>query len=243
MKIQTILFDLDNTLVRCMLYYEFIRKNMYAVLSAESGLTVVEISELFDEVESVRVKKSDGFSKLAFLDSVNAVRVSIYSKLKKSNETDAERFYSSNISFKLLHLASSVYEAPYSMYDEVHEVLTVLKNLGYSMLVVTKGDFYGQSRKASLLPSVFDGLFVLPCKNKNTWNGVIESLQLDRHRTLVVGDSIHDDINPAILNQLHAVRIDRGNTTWVGDPLTEASREVQVIRNLKELLDILEEKT
>lgn len=239
MKIKTILFDLDNTLVRCMLYYEFIRKNMYAILSAESGLSVVEISELFNEVESIRVKKSDGFSKLAFLDSVNAVRVSIYSKLKNSNEANAERFYSSNISFKLLHLASSVYEAPYSMYDDVLYSLEVIKNLGISMHVVTKGSFYGQSRKAAMFGEIFDGLFVLPRKDVDTWNGVIESMQLDRTTTLVVGDSIKDDINPAILNKLMAIRIERHPTTWIGDPLTNPLEDVKVIKTLYELVDIL----
>jgi FMN phosphatase YigB (HAD superfamily) len=222
-----------------MIYYTFTRKNIYKILSKESGFTIDEIESMFDEQESERTKKKDGFTKDALLDSVNSVRVRIYLRLKEDNPEKANAFYESDAPLKLIQFAADVYEAPYTMYTDVMSNLKILKNRGISMYVVTKGSFYGQSRKAAMLGEMFDGLFVLPHKDVATWNGVIESMQLDRTTTVVVGDSIKDDINPAILNKMRAIRIDRHSTTWVGDPLTESLEEVTVIETLDELVAML----
>jgi FMN phosphatase YigB (HAD superfamily) len=108
------------------------------------------------------------------------------------------------------------------------------------MYVVTKGDFYGQSRKASFLPKVFDGLFVLPHKSKYTWNGVLETTQVDRFSTVVVGDSVKDDINPALECGLKAIKMTREYTEWVGDPKTDTLSPVPEIHSLLDLIPELQ---
>lgn len=240
MSINTILFDLDNTLVRCMIYYTFTRKNIYKILSKESGFTIDEIENMFNEQESERTKKKDGFTKDALLDSVNSVRVKIYSKLKDLDADRANKFYESDTPLKLIQFAADVYDAPYTIYPDVIDTLKALKSRGYSMYCITKGDFYGQSKKASKMPPLFDGLFVLPHKSKYTWNGVIETSQLDRTTTVVVGDSVKDDINPALEVGLKAIRVNRENTVWVGDPATETNSTVPEIKNFSELIAVLE---
>ena len=240
MSINTILFDLDNTLVRCMVYYTFTRKNIYKILSKVSGFSISEVERIFDEYETERVKKKDGFTKDAFLDSVNGVRVKIYEKLKELDTDRANAFYESDAPLKLIQFTAEVYEAPYTIYSDVVDTLKTLKNLGISMYVVTKGSFYGQSRKAAMLGEMFDGLFVLPHKDVATWNGVIESMQLDRTTTVVVGDSVKDDINPALEVGLKAIRVNRENTAWVGDPEVQLKAEVPEIKDFSELLAVLE---
>lgn len=240
MSIKTILFDLDNTLVRCMVYFSFVRKNIYKAFARESGFSIERVEEIFDEYEKTRVTLHDGFSKDAFLDSINGVRVKIHELLREEDIAKADLFYESDVSFKLIKFASNVYEAPYTIYEDVVEALNVLKMKGYIMYVVTKGDFYGQSRKAANLPKLFNGLFVLPHKSKYTWNGVIETMQIDRFSTVVVGDSVKDDINPALEVGLKAIRVYRENTEWVGDPKTQPKAEVPLVKDLKNLVDILE---
>lgn len=240
MSINTILFDLDNTLVRCMVYYVFTRKNLYKILSNVSGFSVSEIEEMFNEYESERTKKKDGFTKDAFLDSVNGIRVKIYEKLKELDAERASAFYESDAPLKLIKFASDVYEAPYTLYADVIDTLKMLKAKGYSLYVVTKGDFYGQSKKAATMPPVFDGLFVLPHKSKYTWNGVIETSQLDRFSTVVVGDSVKDDINPALEVGLKAIRVNRENTSWIGDPETIPKAKVPEIKDFSELIEAIE---
>lgn len=240
MKVNTILFDLDNTLVRCMVYYTFTRKNIYKILSKASGLTIDEVEYIFDEYESERIKKKDGFTKDAFLDSVNGVRVKIYEKLKALDADRANAFYESDAPLKLIQFTADVYDAPYTIYSDVVDTLKMLKSKGYSLYVVTKGDFYGQSKKAANMPPVFDGLFVLPHKSKYTWNGVLETSQLDRFSTVVVGDSVKDDINPALEVGLKAIRVNRENTVWVGDPEVKPKVDVPEIKDFSELLATLE---
>lgn len=240
MKIKTILFDLDNTLVRCMIYYSFIRQNINYVLAKESGYSPEYINDIMNTIETERIKEKNGYSKSAFIDTINRARVAIYNKLKEDESPLVNQFYASNTSFKLISFASEVYNAPYTIYEDVPDVLNTLKNKGYSLIVVTKGDFYGQSRKAANLPKLFDGLFVLPYKNKFTWNGVVETMQLERDCVLVVGDSVQDDINPALAVGLKAVRINRLNTEWVGDIKTKANEDVEEIATLLELIKILD---
>ena len=107
------------------------------------------------------------------------------------------------------------------------------------MYVVTKGSFYGQARKAAMLGEIFDGLFVLPHKNEHTWRGVVEAAQLDINTTVVVGDSIKDDIIPAILIGLRTVLVNRCDNSWVGDPKTERPQGVNIITNFNELIELL----
>lgn len=240
MSIDTILFDLDNTLVRCMVYYTFTRKNIYKILAKESGYSISEVESIFDKFEIERVKEKDGFSKVAFLDSVNAVRVEIYSRLLVDNQEKANEFYNSDAPITLIQFAAEVYEAPYTLYSDVVESLKLLKSKGYSLYCITKGDFYGQSKKASKIPPVFDGLFVLPHKSKHTWSGVIQTAQLNKSSTLVVGDSVRDDINPALEAGLKAIRINRENTSWAADPKLEPNTLVPEIRDLSELLKVIE---
>lgn len=240
MKIKNILFDLDNTLVRCMEYYEFIRKNLIIVFSKESGLTYDKISELLENCERARILEPNAFTKQAFLESINNTRVAIYRELLSVNIDNANAFYASDVSFKLINFASKVYSAPYSIYEDVIEVLNYIKSIGISMHVVTKGSFYAQARKASMFGEIFDGLFVLPKKDADTWRGVVESMKLNPSETIVVGDSVTDDINPAIKNGMLAVRIRRRETSWIGDPKTDPLVDTKCISNLKDLISILE---
>jgi FMN phosphatase YigB (HAD superfamily) len=239
--IDTILFDLDNTLARCMVYFDFMKKNTYKILSNETGLSVSEIEAIFNVIESDQMRSKEAFSKKSHLEAINKARTVIHARLLDSDDgvAKAAKFYESDTSFKLLSLTSKVYEAPYTIYDDAIKALDQLKAAGYSLYVVTKGDFYGQSRKAANLPQVFTGLFVLPRKNTDTWSGVLTAIQADKKSTIVVGDSVHDDINPALEIGLQAIRVNRLNTNWIGDPCQSPIRDIIEIPNLNDLLTIV----
>ena len=237
MKITTILFDLDNTLVRCMIYYDFVRKNMFRKFSKISGVSQEEVEEIFSTFEKERVKKPDGFGRNAFLDSINETRIELLKRIK--DEDKAKEYFNSDESFKLITLGSKVYDAPYVKYNDVDEVLTYLKNYGIKIYCVTKGDFYIQSQKVANLPKVFDGLFIVPHKNKAVWKGVAETIECDLETTYVVGDSIKDDIIASIDGGLKAIHITRGDTNWVGDPLMNLPEGVKSITQLSELKDMI----
>lgn len=221
-NVETILFDLDNTLVKCIIYYNFIRANLIKQFSILSGKPKTEIEDLLSSLESERIKLKDGFSRNAFLDSVNRVRVELGLNCDKS--------------FNLIKFAGKVYDAPYTKYPDIDEALIKLKNMGISMYVVTKGGFYDQSRKVAILPKVFDGLFVVPHKTVGVWEGVVKTIGADPKTTLVIGDSIKDDINAAISAGLNALHINRCYTNWVGDPVLELPSGVESIKSLSELI-------
>ena len=65
------------------------------------------------------------------------------------------------------------------------------------------------------------------------------AIQADKDSTIVVGDSVHDDINPALKIGLPAIRVNRLNTNWVGDPSQAPIRDVIEIPDLKDLLKII----
>lgn len=236
-KVTNILFDLDNTLVRCMVYYEFIRKNMFRKFSELSGLPYEEVADVFTSFERSRIKRHDGFSRNAFLDSINETRIEL---LKRITDEDKKRSYiESDAPFEMINFGDQVYNAPYTKYEDVDHVLTQLKDMGINLSIVSKGDFYVQSQKVASLPKVFSGLFIIPHKNKSVWKGVAEAIEADSETTYVVGDSIKDDILPALEAGLKAIHISRGNTSWVGDPTMDVPEGVESIVELKQLMDVL----
>lgn len=232
MKIKTILFDLDNTLVQCNIYYTFIKKNIYLRLSKISGLPISTIVEIFDIEEKIRVSKSDAFSPNSFKCTVeNVVNVVLESSVTAKSESEKIEIVSNLSKFAL-----EVYNAPYSEYSGLSCIMNELKSRDISVYIVTKGDFNVQLNKLKTFAELFEGVFVLPKKNVQTWNGVINCLMLDPSSTLVVGDSISDDINPAIQNGMHAVLVDRDLVPWAGDPQTNPLNEVIKIKKIEELL-------
>ena len=240
-KVTNILFDLDNTLVRCMVYYEFIRKNMFRKFSELSGLEYEEISKIFTNFERNRIKRPDGFDRNAFLDSINETRIEILNRI--TDEEKRKNYIESDEPFKMINFGDQVYNAPYTKYDDVDIVLSQLKDMGINLYIVTKGSFYIQSQKVMELPKVFSGLFVIPHKNKSIWKGIAEAIEADFNTTYVVGDSVKDDILPALEAGLKAVHISRGNTSWVGDPTMNVPVGVDSIVELKQLLDVLFKET
>lgn len=123
------------------------------------------------------------------------------------------------------------------LFPETLEVLTELKHLGLKLGIISNFD----SRAYSVLESLgirdfFDAITLSSEAGSSKpdagiFEAAVRALALPAPTILLVGDSLHDDVEPAIRVGLHAVLIDRrGRYT--------SSGHVARISSLKEVMHI-----
>jgi putative hydrolase of the HAD superfamily len=104
------------------------------------------------------------------------------------------------------------FKQKYDVYPGVVETLKDLReNYGTSLttIIVTRGDESIQQYKIDNtgLGQYFDHVEICSAKNKQTYLDIIEKYKLDPKRTVMVGDSLRNDIVPAMEAGLHTIRV------------------------------------
>ncbi len=200
---QTIIFDLDDTLVHCNKYFFQIIEQFTADLSDRfhSGITASEVKakQLELDLASVHV---NGFTTEHFPQSF----VDTYRYYCRESGTEADP----SLEKAYRTLAKSVYDMPIEPYPRMIETLERLQRDGHELVLYTGGVEEIQSRKVNQLglEAFFaDRIHVTAHKNSAFLNQIIEQENWLRSRTWMVGNSLRTDIVPALENSIHAVFI------------------------------------
>jgi FMN phosphatase YigB (HAD superfamily) len=119
-------------------------------------------------------------------------------------------------------LADAVFDAPYELFPGVRETLMLYGSQGWQLLLLTKGDKAVQERKIKIndLDPLFHGVVVTPEKSVELLDWYLTQAAADRTRTWVIGDSMRDDMGPALALGLGAIHVTRGGSTWAYDNQT-----------------------
>jgi putative hydrolase of the HAD superfamily len=122
------------------------------------------------------------------------------------------------------------------LFPETRQVLTELKNVGYKLGVISNFDtrVYGVMKSLSIL-DFFDAVITSSeagfCKpHPQIFEAALKALKTKPSETLIVGDSLHDDVEAGIRAGLHAILIDRTGR--------HSSVPVRRIASLKELVPL-----
>lgn len=192
MKNNALIFDLDNTIVRCSEYYAD-AKNRFAMLvcektgiSQEIALSVLDAIDL----ESIRI---DGFGRSRFPKSFEAASAAIDILVgKQPSKTRGHQAWV---------IGNSVFKAPYTLYEGAMEALKETKAMGFKMFLCTKGDIQVQIRKIRIngLYKIFpeSHIYIDVIKNQHHFLKIIQEHNLDPKKTIAVGDSVKDDVGSA----------------------------------------------
>lgn len=99
----------------------------------------------------------------------------------------------------ILKVGRELLEQPVSLLDDVEETLIALRR-NARLLILTKGDLMHQEMKiaGSGLGDLVDAIEIVSDKNAGTLRRVLSRQSVRPANTLVVGDSIRSDINPAL---------------------------------------------
>ncbi|WP_019241216.1 MULTISPECIES: HAD family hydrolase [Bacillus] len=202
MNKQTLLFDLDDTLSHC---------NKYFIESKNEF--VANMLNWFDNIteEEIRIKQME-----IDIQSINqyGLRSSRYPEslvstykffcMKYNQKMDHEKM------IKLRKIGFSVFDIPVQPYPEMYNVLNTLKDDGHELCLYTGGDVKTQMKKVAHLEleSYFqDRVYIFEHKNTYSLKQILNSHNLNRSVTWMIGNSLKTDIRPALEVGIHAVHI------------------------------------
>ena len=101
----------------------------------------------------------------------------------------------------------------YTVFDNVKETLTKIK---LKKIIVTRGDFDIQDYKvdSTRLHNFVDAVEIVRLKSAQTYTDLINKFNLIPEETAMVGDSINNDIIPALEAGLYAFHVNKHQDDW-----------------------------
>jgi putative hydrolase of the HAD superfamily len=199
---QTLLIDADDTLWENNVYFERAISNFISFLEHKE-LSAAEVRGVLNEVERDCIV-SHGYGLNSFVEAL----VGTFERVSVEPLTPALR--------ETIHgFARTIAEHPVEIIPGVQETLGYL-HPRHHLILVTKGNFTEQTGKVerSGLKEFFAAVEVVPEKNAEVYEGLVQKYALERSSTWMIGNSPRSDINPALAAGLNAIFIPHAQT-WV----------------------------
>ena len=208
---QTILFDLDDTLIHCNKYFYLVIERFAVTMSEwfrSFGLRPETVREKQTEIDIAGVQilgfKSDHFPQ-SFVETYRYFS-DRYGRAKSPVEEDA-----------LWKLGMSVYELEAEPYPHMSETLEHLSRAGHELHLYTGGEPAIQNRKIERfqLSRYFgDRIYIRRHKNNEALEGILSEGAFDREHTWMIGNSIRTDVVPALTAGIHAIHM-KSESEWL----------------------------
>ncbi|SFI32784.1 putative hydrolase of the HAD superfamily [Paenibacillus sp. UNC496MF] len=208
---QTILFDLDDTLIYCNKYFFFVIDQFTDCMTdwfRGYGVTKQEIHDKQTEVDIAGVQlegfKSDHFPR-SFIDTYRHFS-DLLGRAKSASEEDF-----------LWKLGHSVYDFQAEPYPNMEETLYELSAQGHELHLYTGGELLIQRKKIEQmqLERYFGPrIYVRAKKNTEAMEGILREGQFDRNATWMIGNSIRTDVIPALTTGINAIHM-KTDSEWI----------------------------
>ncbi|MFD2612234.1 HAD family hydrolase [Paenibacillus gansuensis] len=201
---QTIIFDLDDTLIHCNKYFNMIISQFADQMEMwfrGYGVTEKQIRDMQQELD-VAMVEIHGFTLEHFPQSFIDTYLH-YCHITGHPEKQEEKDF-------LYKLGSSVYDQEFEAFPHMMETLQTLKDQGHLLCLYTGGVQAVQQKKVDKLQlaSFFeDRIFIAQHKTVDVLERILVEHQYDRKHTWMIGNSIRTDIVPALQSGIHAIFI------------------------------------
>jgi putative hydrolase of the HAD superfamily len=199
---QTILFDLDDTLIHCNKYFDLVAEQFADLMETwfhGHHLSMEEVKKKQAEVDLQRVLVSgfapDHFPQ-SFIDTYQ-----YYTELTGRPQSKEEIR-------QLSELGASVYGHSIEPYPYMEETLRELQAQGHELHLYTGGEPSIQMRKvteAGLERFFQDRIHITRHKNVEFLESLIVRHAWNRTQTWMIGNSLRTDVTPALKCGLHAL--------------------------------------
>lgn len=201
---QTILFDLDDTLVHCNKYFDMVIEQFLDVMLTwfhGHDLTAKQIKETQIEIDMAGIHKH-GLIPERFPQSFVETYRHYADLLGRTPSEEEERF--------VYRLGHTVYEQSVEPYPYMEETLQTLAAAGHRLVLYTGGDETIQRKKVSdagLERYFGDRIFVTLHKDVGFMKSIVASQRFDPSVTWMIGNSVRTDVIPALEAGLNCIHI------------------------------------
>ncbi|AEI45868.1 HAD family hydrolase [Paenibacillus mucilaginosus] len=199
---QTILFDMDDTLIHCNKYFDLVAEQFADQMETwfhGYHLSIDEVKKKQSEIDLERVLVS-GFAPDHFPQSfVDTYEYYLNLTGRPRSEQEIER---------LRELGASVYGHGIEPYPHMEETLRTLQAEGHELHLYTGGEPTIQMRKvteAGLQRFFATRIHITRHKNAEFLESLIRTNGWDRKVTWMIGNSMRTDINPALKCGINAI--------------------------------------
>lgn len=205
-----LVFDLDNTLCDCSIFYKQKQNEFARYQAARTGHSEEFCLELLKKIDITFTSTPEGFSKNRFPRAFAAASstLDIMMGLPVNDEAAQHSWY----------IGDSVFNEPYPLFDGVFDMLTDYRNAGYRLFLLTKGDYSVQISKVvrNKLDDIFapGHIYVVPKKTGRELGQVVKDHNLVLEETVMIGDSLRDDIGSAKELGMASVLVEDATGTW-----------------------------
>jgi len=228
MKIKTIIFDLDDTLIKTSQLYNQARKE-FSLLMEKSGFKKEEALAKLDEIDIKNIRQH-GFAKERYPHSLG--KTYEYFSQKNGKEINAE------LKKKIEEVGWQVFKQIPELVDGVYRVLDIL-SAKYFLILATLGDPQVQEKKVQLcgLKKYFSEIYVLKHKNVEEYQNILKEHNLNKKETWIVGNSVRSDLNPGIKLGVNCILIPY--LSWKFEEEEPLSTNYLQVNSLEEILNYL----
>ena len=227
-KIKTIIFDLDDTLIKTSKLYNQAREE-FSSLMQELGFNREESLIKLDEVDISHIKEY-GFVKERYPYSLG--KTYEYFSQKNGEEINPK------VKKKIEELGWQVFRQIPELVDGVYRVLDILSKK-YFLILATLGDPQVQKKKLQLtnLKKYFSEIYVLRYKSVEEYQNILTEHNLNKKDTWIVGNSVRSDLNPGLKLGINCILIPY--LSWKFEEEEPLSENYLQLDSLEEVLNYL----
>ena len=228
MKIKTIIFDLDDTLIKTSKLYNHARDE-FSSLMQELGFNSEESLIKLDEVD-INYIKEYGFVKERYPLSLG--KTYEYFSQKNGKEINSE------LKKKIEDIGWQVFRQIPELVDGVYQVLEILSKK-YFLILATLGDPQVQEEKVRVsgLKKYFSEVYILKHKNVEEYQNILRQHNLDKKDTWIIGNSVRSDLNPGLKLGINCILIPY--LSWKFEEEEPLSENYLQLDSLEEVLNYL----
>lgn len=200
----TLLIDADDTLWENNKYFEEVIDKIVSIIKRYVSLEEGKIRNCIWKHEK-KISEKYGYGSSSFAKAIKEVIKELLVEYPDEH----------NSIFEIIDKESkNIYNHPINFFEGVKEHLSILKDK-YELILVTKGNKEEQSGKVerSGVKIYFKNIVILPEKNSEAYEEIIEKFKLDKKNTYMIGNSPKSDINPSKKIGLNTILIPY-HLTW-----------------------------
>ena len=227
-KIKTIIFDLDDTLIKTSKLYNQAREE-FSLLMENFGFKKEEALVKLDEIDIKNIHQH-GFAKERYPYSLG--KTYEYFSQKNGKEINPE------LKKKIEEIGWQVFRKIPELVDGVYQVLDSLSQK-YFLILATLGDPQVQDKKMQLadLKKYFSAVYILRYKNVEEYQNILTEHKLDKKDTWIVGNSVRSDLNPGLKLGINCILIPC--ISWKFEEEEPLSKNYLQLGSLEDILNYL----